>query len=322
MGDNIYIASLCSRFMKRAKAIPEQIDIQVTGRCNARCGMCIQEITYKAQDQGERIFSEGVQRNLQSFYELRGKKIIITGGEPTLVPGRVELVLEIAHSLGNWDLIAMYTNGSGLTREHLRDPSRSIAQRLKDLSLQCIDLSVHHYDSEKNRSIFGSRQIDPVQVSTHLQKIGLPFRYCATLQRGGLESGKEVLEYLKFAQQNGAKDVYFRELFRVDRTQVTHPERVNYLDEHLVSLNTILGDLSMRGYSPIDSRNDFQGRKKTQLEYRTSGGFPFYFSQLEIGREVKEELPYLVIMPNGQLHSTWHGKGDYIDDLKEYLRPE
>ncbi len=297
--------------MKSEKTIPEQIDVQVTGRCNAKCGMCIQEITYKAPEI-EEAFKKGVKKHLSAFYDFGGRKLIITGGEPTLAPVRVEHTLNVAHSLGSWDLIAMYTNGSRLNRE--------MTERLKGAGLQYVDLSVHHYDPIRNGRIFGLPYIDASKVSTNMGEAGLPFRYCATIQKGGIESIGDVFQYLKFAQENGARDVYFRELFKVDRSSVEHPERVDYIDENFVSLDTILQDLTNKKIIPIQRKADFQGREKSELEYRTQEGFPFYFSRLQIGGERKEELPYLVVMPNGQLHSTWHGKGDYIEDLKSYGR--
>ena len=46
---------------------------------------------------------------------------------------------------------------------------------------------------------------------------------------------------------------------------------------------------------------------------------PADIDELEIGREKSEELPYLVIMPDGNLYSTWMGKENRIDSLRDLL---
>lgn len=97
--------------------IPEQIDIMVNEECNAKCGMCIQEITYKSGSDSEDDFMDAVRKHFEDFYDLGGRKVIITGGEPTLRPARVEKVLQELAKYEDLELVAMYTNGSRLLKE-------------------------------------------------------------------------------------------------------------------------------------------------------------------------------------------------------------
>ena len=293
----------------------------VNEECNARCGMCIQEITYKSGSDSEDDFIDAIQNHFREFYELGGRKVIITGGEPTLRPARVEKVLQELAKYEDLELVAMYTNGSRLLKE--RD-GESIAQRLLNAGLQFVNLSVHHYDVDKNNAVFGIEKDDPRDVSAHLREIGLPFRYCATLQQSGLETTDDVLRYVDFAKQNGAVDVYLRQMFEVQLldTGGLSPKRlpvvqrgIEYIGENFVDVTPIIGELAKRNHL-VDENRDFQGRKKHETRYQTLDGFNFFISTLEIGNENARELPYLVIMPNGGLYSTWMGETSRIESLR------
>jgi len=74
--------------------IPEQIDVMINPECNARCQMCIQEITWKMPIGEEDSFRKGVAKHIGEYYDLGGRRVIITGGEPTLRPRRVVATLE------------------------------------------------------------------------------------------------------------------------------------------------------------------------------------------------------------------------------------
>src|SRR3989344_7515548 len=213
----------------------------------------------------------------------------------------------------------MYTNGSRLLKE---SDGETLAQKLKQAGLHYVNLSTHHYDSAKNNGIFGIDTGNPRVIGKHLSDIGIPLRFCATLQKGGLEATDDVLRYLDFAQECGAKDVYLRELFRihnVDSNNEVIRGHLEYIDFNFVPLKPIIDELREKGLIQTGQKNNFQGREKNELAFQTNTGFPFYTSQLEIGREKAEELPYLVIMPNGNLYSTWMGEQFKVSSLKRFV---
>lgn len=304
------------------RRIPEQIDIMINEECNARCGMCIQEITYKSGSDSEENFMDAVRKHFGDFYELGGRKVIITGGEPTLRPDRVEKVLQELSGFDDLELVAMYTNGSRLLKE--RD-GETIAQKLLNAGLPFVNLSIHHYDTVKNNAVFGIEKDNPRDVSAHLREIGLPFRYCATLQNGGLEKTEDVLDYVDFARQNGAFDVYLRQMFEVQLVDTggLSPKRLpvvkkglEYIRDNFVDVRPIIEDLEGRGYK-VEESDNFQGREKHETKFQTPEGYNFFISTLEIGNETAKELPYLVVMPNGGLYSTWMGETSRIESLRK-----
>jgi molybdenum cofactor biosynthesis enzyme MoaA len=294
--------------------VPEQIDIMVNRECNARCGFCIQEATFKPETASDEKFLAGVQKHVEDYVALDGRKVIITGGEPTLRPNRVEAILDILapYSL---DLVVMYTNGSQLLRQFR---GKTIAQMLKEKGLDYVNHSVHHYDPAKNKAIFGIQNLlDASAIAKHLREIGLPLRYCATLQKGGLETADDILQYLAFASSNKAQDVYLRELFNVNKESASDIAPIEYSEARFVPAQSIIEGLAQKGIASVNQRTGFQGRNKNELEFRTKEGFPFFISTLEIGNERAEELPYLTIMPDGKLYSTWCGEKYRVQSLRE-----
>ncbi len=305
--------------IEKLPTVPEQIDVMVNSECNARCQMCIQEITWKIPTGEQDPFTKGVSDYISEYHDLGGRKVIITGGEPTLRPSRVISTLEELSKYPDWDLIAMYTNGSRRLKE---SDGETLAHKLKDGGLHYVNLSTHHYDSEKNNRIFGIDAGNPRVIGKHLSDIGMPLRLCATLQKGGLKTTDDVLRYLDFAQECGAKDVYLRELFRVynvDSNNEAIKGHLEYIDFNFVPLKPVIEELRGSGAIQTGQRANFQGREKSEHAFETKTGFPFYTSQLEIGRERSEELPYLVIMPNGNLYSTWMGEQFKVDSLKKFI---
>jgi len=301
-------------------AVPEQIDFMVNTECNARCKMCIQEITWKMPTRKGDPYLEGMREHFADFYELGGRKVIITGGEPTLRPSRVISTLEELRSYDALELIAMYTNGSRLLK--IMDGT-TVAQRLKEAGLGCVNLSLHSHDHDENNAIFALDLPRVEDISNHLRDIEMPYRYCATLQKGGIETADDVLEYLSFAQQNGAQDVYLRELFQVSNVEKQEAQpHLQYIQENFVPITPIIEELKERGMIQKTQRNEFQGRNKDEIGFTTKDGFRFYTSQLEIGKEHPDELPYLVVMPNGKLYSTWMGEEHHVSSLLSYIAGE
>lgn len=296
-------------------AIAPQIDFMINNECNARCHMCIQEITWKSSTEDDLTYLASATKHFTDYHALGGRKVIITGGEPTL---SIHMVLKILEMLGRYsdlELVAMYTNGSRLLR---KIGGHTVAELLRTAQLQFVNLSIHHWDAKRNDTVFRITKADPVLVTAHLQEIGQRFRFCATLQKGAMETAEDVLRYLEYAEASGAESVYFRELFTlkgVDRMSASRPENVDYISEAFVSVASIIDRCSSR-FEKIEDMSGFQGRAKREVGFRYSNHLEFFFSTLEIGNENKDEVPYLVVMPNGDLYSTWHGELSRLHSLR------
>ncbi|MFM7581920.1 MAG: GTP 3',8-cyclase MoaA, partial [Caldilinea sp.] len=116
--------------------------ISLTDACNLRCVYCMPEqMTFRPRS--ELMSDEELLYLVQIAVSLGVTKIRLTGGEPTIRPGVVELVRALASIPGVQDL-AMTTNGLLLDK---------LAQPLAEAGLKRVNISIDTLDAQKFRRI-------------------------------------------------------------------------------------------------------------------------------------------------------------------------
>jgi cyclic pyranopterin phosphate synthase len=116
--------------------------ISLTDACNLRCVYCMPEqMTFRPRS--ELMSDEELLYLVQIAVSLGVTKIRLTGGEPTIRPGVVELVRALASIPGVQDL-AMTTNGLLLEK---------LAQPLAEAGLKRVNISIDTLDAQKFRRI-------------------------------------------------------------------------------------------------------------------------------------------------------------------------
>lgn len=116
--------------------------ISLTDHCNLRCIYCIPEdITFRPN--AELMQDDEIIRLVRLFAEAGFDKIRLTGGEPTVRLGVVELVREIAHTPGIRS-VTMTSNGVLF---------KSLAHSLADAGLRRANFSLDTLDAEKFRRL-------------------------------------------------------------------------------------------------------------------------------------------------------------------------
>lgn len=119
----------------------DYVRLSVTDRCDFRCVYCMaEEMTFLPRQQV--LTLEEIARLARTFISLGTRKIRLTGGEPLVRKGIMELVREIG-TLGLHDF-AMTTNGSQLDR---------YADELRAAGLHRLNISLDSLDPERFRRI-------------------------------------------------------------------------------------------------------------------------------------------------------------------------
>lgn len=112
--------------------------VSLTDRCNLRCVYCMPEhMVFRPSE--DLLTDRELCTVLEAMSSLSFDKYRLTGGEPTVRPGVVEIVRRIA-SLPNTREVAMTTNGLKLAR---------LAQPLKSAGLQRVNISIDSLDPVK-----------------------------------------------------------------------------------------------------------------------------------------------------------------------------
>jgi cyclic pyranopterin phosphate synthase len=113
--------------------------ISVTDRCNLRCRYCMPEEGVKMLDHKEILTFEEILEIVKAAVDMGVDKVRITGGEPLVRKGIVELVRMLSGMNGIRDL-SMTSNGILLTE---------FAGSLKEAGLQRINISLDTIDPER-----------------------------------------------------------------------------------------------------------------------------------------------------------------------------
>lgn len=221
---------------KLGRAITD-LRVSVTDRCNYKCVYCR---TGNEGAQYTELAIAGYLRMVRRFVLLGVEKVRLTGGEPLLRHGLVEMVSELAKmrtaympdgtrtDIGRPLDIALTTNG------HLLE---SLARPLKDAGLNRITVSMDAVDAETFAAITRvPRSLDRVMAGIQQAKaVGLgPVKVNCVLLRGFNDGQIE-----QFADFSRREDVIVRfiEFMPLEEDRSWRPETVIPMDEVVARLN-------------------------------------------------------------------------------------
>jgi GTP 3',8-cyclase len=221
---------------KFGRAITD-LRVSVTDRCNYKCIYC------RTGNEGAQYTELAIAdylRMVRSFVSLGVEKIRLTGGEPLLRSGLVEMVQELAtmrtaylpdgtHTKDGLPLdIALTTNG------HLLE---GLAQPLKDAGLGRITVSMDAVDAETFTAITRvPRSFEKVLAGIRkAQAVGLgPVKVNCVLLRGFNDG--QIEQFAEFSRQEGVI-VRFIEWMPLEEDRSWKRESVIAMDEIVARLN-------------------------------------------------------------------------------------
>lgn len=232
-------ASKSSRLTDKHNRAITDLRVSITDRCNYKCVYCR---TGRVGSQYAELPIAAYLRMVRVFVSLGIEKVRLTGGEPLLRKGLIEMVAELAKMRTAFSRdgkpllagtgaaldIAITTNG------HLL---QDMAQPLKDAGLTRITVSMDAVNREKFANITRvPDSFDKVLASVRAAyRVGLhPVKVNCVLLRGFNED--QVVEFAKFSRDEGVI-VRFIEFMPLEEDRVWTPEVVVRMDEILAALN-------------------------------------------------------------------------------------
>ncbi|RMJ04304.1 Cyclic pyranopterin monophosphate synthase [Marinobacter litoralis] len=176
------------------------VRLSVTDRCDFRCVYCMAEtMTFLPR---EKIMSlEEIAQVARNFVALGTRKIRLTGGEPLVRKGVVDLVEEIG-SYGLRDF-AMTTNGSQLP---------ALAEGLRKGGLDRLNISLDSLDAEKFKAITRTGKLSQVLDGIDAAKdAGFKRIKLNTVVMKG-RNEEEIPELVEFARAKGLDITFIEEM--------------------------------------------------------------------------------------------------------------
>lgn len=180
--------------------------VSVTDRCNLRCVYCMPEEGIKLISHNDILSFEEIIEVIQIAVNLGIDKIRITGGEPLVRKGIVNLVQEISKIQGIKDF-GMTTNGILL---------EDFAEKLANAGLNRINISLDTLNPETFKQITRGGDIQKVLNGIKAaKKAGLmPVKINCVIKESPKE--KDAMEVAEFCHKNGL-DIRYIHLMELDK---------------------------------------------------------------------------------------------------------
>jgi cyclic pyranopterin phosphate synthase len=190
--------------------------VSITDRCNERCNYCMPQELQEWLPRYEILTYEETLRLIRIAAELGVSKVRITGGEPLTRRGILDFVRHIPE-IPRITSIGLSTNGTLLAREIT--PARTMAEALRDVGVQSVNISLDTLDAAVYSQITG-RDFHAQALGGINAAIAAGFEQIklnAVLMRGRNED--QLLPLIEFA---AARNLLLRfiELMPVSTTEV------------------------------------------------------------------------------------------------------
>lgn len=177
--------------------------ISVTDRCNYRCVYCMPECGIELLKHSEILSFDEIVEITREAVKIGITKVRLTGGEPLVRKGIVDLVSMISKIEGINDL-SMTTNGSLLTK---------FAKSLKEAGLHRVNISLDSVDPEKFRLITRFGDINDVFEGIRAaQEAGLsPIKINCVVKENSSEPDAVMVR--EFCREHGLQIRFIRQMY-------------------------------------------------------------------------------------------------------------
>jgi cyclic pyranopterin phosphate synthase len=180
---------LADRFARRI----EYLRVSLTDRCNYRCTYCMPEEGVQLVPRADVLTFEELERLVGVFARLGVRRIRLTGGEPTVRKGVVDLIGRLARVPGIEE-VAMTTNGHLLS---------DLAGPLRAAGLGEVNVSIDTLDRDRFRALTRRGDLDRVVAGIDAAlAAGMDVKLNAVALRGVNE--EELADLCRFGWERGA----------------------------------------------------------------------------------------------------------------------
>ncbi len=206
--------------------------ISLTDMCNLRCLYCMPEdMPFRTPD--TLLQDDEIHRLVRIFARLGFNKFRLTGGEPTLRSGIVNLVQRMADTPGV-KVLALTTNGLTLNR---------LAHPLKEAGIQRINISIDTLDPEKYRRLTGRDALDTVWAGIRAaEAAGLEIKLNTVVIRG-YNDREDAVDLARLTQEHDWQIRY------IEVMPMGHV--VDFQKQHMVTESELRSTISA-GLGPMD----------------------------------------------------------------------
>lgn len=217
---------------------PEQVEkpytniyVRMTNNCNANCSFCSFNSHSCTKKFDYKKFVSCINEIQKNVYI---NKVSFTGGEPTLNIKLLNKCISFIKSKTN-AFIVVNTNGF------------NIKELVKNSDIDSISLSRHHYNDDKNNSLFNSKQIISNNDLNELENKNKLHLSCNII-KNNIDTNIECYNYINYYCNIGIKDFGFVSLMKNNKFSIN-----NHLDFDNIKLEEMQCSIINKQYNNSNS---------------------------------------------------------------------
>lgn len=176
----------------------KSIDVKFINECNGDCFFCIEKGGYNPKTRSVPAMIKAINSKHIDDHE----NVLILGGEPMLDP---KGLLELLRGIKDNKKVFITTNGTVISNKDCYHIS---------LMIDAINISIMHFDPEKNKSIMGvnTDKEDLIRMIKIYNDSKTPVRLNCNLMKGGIDNIDDAIKMMEFAKEVGFNSIRFAEL--------------------------------------------------------------------------------------------------------------
>lgn len=282
-----------------------QMSLYVTKRCNANCAFCLNKY--------EKRYSESLELDDDSYFKALNNTldalkeintpITITGGEPTK-SRRLVRVLRLLKEKG-FRLRTFSTNGTGLL--DIYEGKTILTHMLENNAINNINISRMVIDDDVNKRFMKVEQSNELlrSVFTFGKINNMDMRLSCNLQKGGVESLDDILEYNDYYEKIGVDTIIFRELISIKDASSEYCNNIIKMDK---IFQNIKNDSRFKYIKTLNGMyyKVYVYRYKDKL-------VKCYQEKKDFGKKIDDDIiREFVFYPDGNLDSGWNKENGTI----------
>ena len=210
--------------------------LSITDVCNAHCPFCISEMTPKIchknidwndfESACKKLMSKNINNLGCSIAKITGK------GEPLLLIGDVLQAVDIMKR--HFDKVELQTNGILL---------QNFLDELIEHGLDCVSISCVHYESDKNRELYGYAYPDLVELVRFIDG-RISTRLTCTMIKGYIDSVEKMEDFIQYWGYMPVGEITF-----IPVSYIGDSKYAQWAKEHAVDIDYPAKSYSKRGRS-------------------------------------------------------------------------
>ena len=286
------------------------LDLVFNNKCNFNCPFCIAR-TKSYSDSNLEEWKKSIKKTLEVFKE-EIDSLIILGGEATVDPDffvKLDYIDEITKD--NHIFTILTTNGYMLKND-------SFLNKVIKSSIDSINISVMHYNHEKNNLLMGANTLTRDELNhiyNELHKAGKTVRFNTNVAKNNLNSVEEMEEYIKYYK--GCFDVVkFTPLMKTDMFNTVDPV-LGYTHRNALpkkDIKKLFDSLANK-----HQKNCFNDKVFGLINYGDLTIFDEHiilkYEQVEDMYDLDKVIPTLKLYPNGCLSNEWNYQKNILKDF-------